>query len=478
MAIDRLFRTVLSLKEVKIDKDDEFADRISRQYTVSILLALAFIVTTKQFVGDPIHCWCPAYFTDSHRHYTNNICWVSNTYYIPIINKIPDSKIAATLKYKKISYYQWVPLLLIAQAIFAFIPCVVWRFFNRRCGIHINTLLDSAVICQRAPYGDIKERSLRFLVTQIDKYLTSKSRIKTNFCGKIMKSVSNVFVCFGGKRHGNYLTFSLIAVKLLYITNAILNLYFMDSIIGMKYHIYNTLILWYFGNTINYNTSLKTTYDSVSYFPRVTLCNFSIRHQARIHEYWVQCALTINVFNEKLFMVLWFWYIFVIIFSSYFLIRLLINSIFWPRQYSHIQKKLDSYSSVARRYDILKSFTKDYLRRDGLLIVHLINTNVSELISMEMLCCLWENFNTSKFETTQKTNHLKLKKPISFKQINLFTSKNKINKNITKNKKKTNSENQTKVSDIVCTIDMRNNDLHKDKSENINITNTLKNSPN
>ena len=41
------------------------------------------LVTSKTYVGDPIRCWCPAQFTDSHKHYTNNICWVSHTYYIP-----------------------------------------------------------------------------------------------------------------------------------------------------------------------------------------------------------------------------------------------------------------------------------------------------------------------------------------------------------------------------------------------------------
>ena len=38
-----------------------------RHYTTGLLVAAAFIVSTKQFVGDPIVCWCPAHFTDSHK---------------------------------------------------------------------------------------------------------------------------------------------------------------------------------------------------------------------------------------------------------------------------------------------------------------------------------------------------------------------------------------------------------------------------
>lgn len=74
MAVDRLLRTVLSFKEVKSRHDDDFVDRLSRTYTTSLLILLAFVVSTKQFVGEPMSCWCPAYFTDSHRSYTNTIC--------------------------------------------------------------------------------------------------------------------------------------------------------------------------------------------------------------------------------------------------------------------------------------------------------------------------------------------------------------------------------------------------------------------
>jgi hypothetical protein len=74
--MDRLFKSFHSLHELKFRPDDDYVDRLSRQYTSLILICFAFLVSTRQFVGKPISCWCPAQFTDSHREYANTICWV------------------------------------------------------------------------------------------------------------------------------------------------------------------------------------------------------------------------------------------------------------------------------------------------------------------------------------------------------------------------------------------------------------------
>ena len=95
----------LSTITTRQKKDDDFVDRLNHRYTTFLFVIFALIVTTRQYVGDPINCWAPAHFTSNYVEYTNKICWVSNTYYIPfdVINIPQDRK-----PRKMINYYQWV----------------------------------------------------------------------------------------------------------------------------------------------------------------------------------------------------------------------------------------------------------------------------------------------------------------------------------------------------------------------------------
>jgi len=186
--MERLLKSIMTIREIKFRMDDDYVDRLNRQYTVIILIDLSqfsstctdfsylssctfesvfvviilicfgALVTTKQFVGQPITCWCPAQFTDSHREYTDSICWVSNTYYLPMKETIPGERLAKQNIQAHINYYQWVPLVLLFQSLITFLPCLFWRFFNRRSGINMTAIMDAARVCSQASYIEIREK--------------------------------------------------------------------------------------------------------------------------------------------------------------------------------------------------------------------------------------------------------------------------------------------------------------------------------
>jgi hypothetical protein len=63
---------------------DDFVDRLNRKYTVIMLLVFITILSSKQYIGEPMACFCPAHFTGAHVEYTNNICWISRAFYVPV----------------------------------------------------------------------------------------------------------------------------------------------------------------------------------------------------------------------------------------------------------------------------------------------------------------------------------------------------------------------------------------------------------
>jgi len=66
----------------------------------------------------------PGTFTLSMRYYTDNICWIKNTYYIPLEETIPNKDEEIT---SEINYYQWVPIVLVLQALAFYMPYMVSR---------------------------------------------------------------------------------------------------------------------------------------------------------------------------------------------------------------------------------------------------------------------------------------------------------------------------------------------------------------
>ena len=64
-------------KSMKARLDDDFADRLNRQYTCVLLMVFIIIVSTKSYFGDPVQCWCHHNgCAGSQEKYINLYCWV------------------------------------------------------------------------------------------------------------------------------------------------------------------------------------------------------------------------------------------------------------------------------------------------------------------------------------------------------------------------------------------------------------------
>ena len=69
-------------------KNDDFYDRLSCKYSLTILGISFLIVSTSQFFGDPINCYGQN-TGGAHISYVNWVCWISSTYYLPFDKPLP-----------------------------------------------------------------------------------------------------------------------------------------------------------------------------------------------------------------------------------------------------------------------------------------------------------------------------------------------------------------------------------------------------
>ena len=151
--------------------DDDFSDRLSHRYTVIILVTFAVLVGMTHYVGKPISCWAPKHFTGSHNKYTNSYCWVRNTYFLPF----EEHHIPHELEDRQhVPYYQWIPFILLGQAVLFFLPSVVWHGLNQKGGIDADNILASAGTFSSSKKIMQRETTLNMITNQVHRFLNSR----------------------------------------------------------------------------------------------------------------------------------------------------------------------------------------------------------------------------------------------------------------------------------------------------------------
>lgn len=334
----------------------------------------------RLFVGELINCWVPAEFPDPWVEYTHSLCFVSNTYHVPASERdvmLPENR-------TQIAYYQWVPMMLLVQAILFYLPCLLWGTISKSTGTDLKHLIvllrqienldpDNADKCNHAVAKHVS-RALN----------NTKTYTRSSAWGRLKNRIIDSGVgC--GKRYGNSLMTLYLFIKLLHILNAAGQLLILGYFLGTDYTLYGVEVIRQLLNNGSYQAS--------THFPTVTLCDFDIRSLGHNLPYTVQCTLPVNVFNEKIFVIIWFW-------LSFLLTVNLLSMVYWlwiafatnRRQY--VKSRLKAMQMYTRYKDHTKLtyFTNRYLRQDGHLVLRLIGVNLGEVVLAELIGKLWSEF--------------------------------------------------------------------------------------
>ncbi|KAI6177335.1 Innexin family-containing protein [Aphelenchoides bicaudatus] len=362
--------------------DDDFVDKLNYHYTSAIIFAFAIIVSAKQYVGYPIQCWVPAQFTDAWEQYTENYCWVESTYYfnvliifvsVPITSSFPLEFNNPRYRQARISYYQWVPFVLALEALMFYIPCIMWRgLLHWHSGINVQSLTQMACDA-RMMDSDARAATVQTIAGHLEDSL------------EIQREVTDVssFFCVG-KRWGSYVTCLYVFIKLLYLANVVVQIFLLNLFLGTDNIFYGFQILK--------DLLSGREWHATGNFPRVSLCDFEVRVLGNVHHHTVQCVLMINMFNEKIFLFLWFWFFMVSIVSIFSLAHWLLIS-FFPGQHMKFVRKYLRATDLATDRQSVKKFVHKFLGFDGVFCMRMISAHAGDIIATELVVALWHNFN-------------------------------------------------------------------------------------
>ncbi|VDK23325.1 unnamed protein product [Anisakis simplex] len=90
----------------------------------------------------------------------------------------------------------------------------------------------------------------------------------------------------------------------------------------------------FWGMVLVINLFKGNDWSRTGIFPRVTMCDFEVRELGNIHRWSVQCVLPLNMFSEKLYIILWFWLHIVLVVTF-------VNLTIWMFQILRDQSRMD-----------------------------------------------------------------------------------------------------------------------------------------
>ncbi|KAK4470488.1 hypothetical protein MN116_006038 [Schistosoma mekongi] len=383
---------------------DDFADRCSYMLSFVLLVMCFTIVTLKSYILEPLSCYIPTTFSGSNLgSYINAFCWINGTTPISVdTDQLDNPAYWHSLEDKKINYYQWVSLVLALQAILCYLPRLIWEAITfNRVGTNLGFLLESA---QAASKETGKERSSRiqFIANVMDTLLFARRDLRKSedilkhqqFFKTFLHTVRNLFP---RKRLGTALVTYYMIIKSLYLLNSVGQLLLMQRFLGINGD--NRL----FGISILSDLIMGRHWNETSVFPRVGFCRVPIKLTSTpIPTVTVQCTLPVNMLNEKIYVFLWFWFVFVA--------SLEVASIgVWIYRLAARQSRLRfliRYLKIADVYEesmdpLLARFEMTFLRLDGSFLLQMMRLNAGSLITQEILQAMLKRY-TEQEQYAQK----------------------------------------------------------------------------
>uniref|UniRef100_T1DI93 Innexin n=1 Tax=Psorophora albipes TaxID=869069 RepID=T1DI93_9DIPT len=266
---------LLKLDQVCIDNN---IFRLHYKATVVILIAFSLLVTSRQYIGDPIDC----IVDEIPLNVMDTYCWIYSTFTIPNrLTGIAGKDIAQPgvsshvegqddVKYHK--YYQWVCFVLFFQAMLFYVPRYLWKTWEA---------------------GRIKMLVLDLNMPVVnDECKDERKKILVDYF------IENI------NRH-NFYAIRFFICEVLNFINVLGQIYFMDFFLDGEFSTYGSDVVRF--------TEMEPEERGdpmARVFPKVTKCTFhKYGPSGSVQKFDGLCVLPLNIVNEKIYVFLWFWFI-------------------------------------------------------------------------------------------------------------------------------------------------------------------------
>uniref|UniRef100_A0A914YYV5 Innexin n=1 Tax=Panagrolaimus superbus TaxID=310955 RepID=A0A914YYV5_9BILA len=281
--------------------DEDLLDKFNNKLTAYLMFALGLSIFAQEYAGDPLKCWSKPSWEDHWLDYTEDYCFIEGTYAIKFNHSLPHRD--DLWKYKKVTFYQWIPFVFYLMGIMLQLPRFFWSFINWTSYLHLTGFCNVAVNSFRQ-HAIHKKDDIEVYVNHFEDAINRKCKKS-----KVKKSFRKFPVTLAGYWDNHvspkYLFISYLWLKVWQILNSLVLLIILNRLIADQWDDY-------FGFKTISKLLNNVPWTESDIFPRITVCSFQIREiaiqlQTELATKTAQCVLSAHMFVEKFFIFVWFW---------------------------------------------------------------------------------------------------------------------------------------------------------------------------
>lgn len=373
---------------------DNFLFKLHYRYTFIILLVATVLVTSRQYIGEHIKC-----ISDTiPPHVVNSFCFIQTTF--TVVRHLNNSALDSGALFepgigpyhfqeepiKRHAYYQWVPFVLFGQALCFFVPHFAWKHWE---GGRVKDLVIGLKFAALSRYTHHKMKFGKDEVPTMDE-----------IDGRVL-DIRREIKC--RMRLNSWWGIHLMMAEFMNLCNIMFQIWWTNKFLAGQFYSLGFKV-------INENWQNKMDILDVV-FPKVTKCHFQkfgASGSLQIHD--TLCVMALNIINEKIYTILWFWFAFMLLMSMLAVAWRISTLIFFKsKMFSKNVFRLTKAGKIFKEYDLYTVIRQcDF---SNWMFLYFLASNLTEFVFKKVLANLAAELSDSDYRYSRRSDDDRFDKP-------------------------------------------------------------------